>query len=121
MFPKCANSDCAACFGNLRDGKLFRFQRRHATNDVPANSHAVEHAWLCAKCCEGFTLEYRDNCVLVVLVPPVQATSIPPPRRKRRRSARAIGGSSRTPLGSPAAVPVVVLAITPPGGFPERK
>jgi hypothetical protein len=125
MFPKCANPECTLFFGNLREGNLFRFRRDHSTESAPANSHSVEHAWLCAKCCEQFTLEYRNSRVaLVPLAPPVQL-ALPVAERMPLRKRRGTRGSRRprpvrAPIQNGGTPPVVVLAITPSGDFPER-
>ena len=90
MFPQCANTECSAVFGNIREGNLFRFRRVHAGDGSPANSHSVEHAWLCVKCCKTLTVEFRNNQVaLFPLAPFVPAPSIVAmPLRKRRRGGR---------------------------------
>lgn len=131
MFPNCANPECSASFGKLRDGHLFRFRRTHVAGDGPSNSHSVEHAWLCAKCSEIFTLEYRNNCSVLVALPlpaPVsqkiaqEEIHAPMPTRGRRRIKRRIR-RPRSRRGLPSNVgnaPVVLLAITPKGDFPER-
>jgi hypothetical protein len=122
VFPNCANGECAASFGKLRDGNLFRFRRVHAAGDSPGNNHSVVHAWLCAKCCETYTLEYRNNqLVLTSLAPPVPVTTVVGvPARKRRRTSRSIRRPSprRAPLQNAGGAPVVVLAIT--RDFPDR-
>jgi hypothetical protein len=85
----------------------------------------VEHAWLCAKCSEVFTLEYRnDHPVLVSLPIPVATAepAVPMPPRARRRIPRPVR-RPRSRRGVPSNVsnsPVVLLAITPKGDFPDR-
>jgi hypothetical protein len=124
MFPQCANTECSAVFGNIREGNLFRFRRVQAGDGSPANSHSVEHAWLCAKCSKTLTVEFRNNqVVLFPLAPVVPAPSIVMmPLRKRRRRIRPVrrGRSRRRPPASPTGPPVVVLAIKPAGDFPDR-
>jgi hypothetical protein len=124
MFPRCANAECTASFGNLREGKLFRFHRRQQAGEAPLNSHSVEHAWLCARCCETFDLEYRENqAILVSLAPPVEVAPLPLPRRKRLRGPRSVRRrppSRRGPMQTPGASPVVLFAITPSGDFSDR-
>lgn len=122
MFPKCANPECLATFGTLREGNLFRF-RRHSAAGAPPNSHSVEHAWLCARCCETNTLEYSNNsAVLVALAPPVQAAAAPLPMRKRSRGSRSLRRRPRTRLAPPQSTsssPVVLLAITATSDFSD--
>ena len=124
MFPKCANPQCTASFGKLREGNLFRFRRAPEVDGSPANRHSVEHAWLCAECCETHTLEYRSNqIVLVALAARGSATTIAVTSRKRRgvRSMRRPRPRSRrAPPANPFNPPVVVLAIKPNGDFPDR-
>lgn len=123
MFPKCANLECSASFGKLREGILFRFHRGHAAGEQ-ANSHSVEHAWLCAKCCETHTLEYRENrAILVPLAPPVEVAPVPALMRKRSRRPRSLRRrprSSRAPAQNSRNNPVMLLAITPNGDFIDR-
>ena len=124
VFPQCANSECTASFGKLREGNLFRFRCVHAAGDSPANSHSVEHAWLCAKCSESYTLEYRSNqTVLVSLAPSIPVTQIVNvPARKRRHGSRSSRRSRprRAPIPNAGSTPVVLFAITPNGDFPDR-
>ena len=125
MFPNCANPECTVSFGKIREGNLFRFRRTHLAGDAPSNSHSVEHAWLCAKCSEIFTLEYRnDHPVLVSLPMPVAVVepAVVMPPRARRRVSRSVR-RPRSRRGVPSNVsnsPVVLLAITPKGDFPDR-
>jgi len=123
MFPQCANRECSASFGKLREGILFRFRRSHLAGEAP-HSHSVEHAWLCARCCETHTLEYRENrAILVSLAPPTEVTPIPAPMRKRSRGPRSLRRrprSRRAPAQNAGGNPVVVLAITPNGDFIDR-
>lgn len=124
MFPQCANTECSAVFGNIREGNLFRFGRVHTGDGSPANSHSVEHAWLCARCCKTLTVEFRNNqIVLVPLAAIAPITSIATlTSRKRRRGVRPMRRrrSRRRPPANPACPPVVVLAIKPAGDFPDR-
>ena len=124
MFPECANPQCTASFGKLREGNLFRFRRVDTGDGSPSNSHSVQHAWLCARCCESFTLEFRNGqIVLVALVPAVPLTTLATiSARKNRRGGRSMSRrrSRRSPPANLANPPVVVLAIKPSGDFPER-
>ncbi|MGA3294166.1 MAG: hypothetical protein ABSE45_09330 [Candidatus Acidiferrales bacterium] len=60
MVSKCANPDCSATFDHRR-GKLFRFPKRSLQGDRPANTHSVQHFWLCGECFEAFFLEYHES------------------------------------------------------------
>ena len=65
MFSRCANPDCGVIF-DYRQGQLFRFHKNHAPDEPPANTHSVQHFWLCAACSSQYTLEYRqDRGVLI--------------------------------------------------------
>ena len=123
MFPNCANPECTASFGKIHEGNLFRFRRTHLAGDAPSNSHSVEHAWLCAKCSEIFTLEYRSNHPVLVSLPiPIAEPAVVMPPRVRRRIPRPVR-RPRSRRGVPSNVsnsPVVLLAITPKGDFPDR-
>jgi hypothetical protein len=58
MISRCANPVCLAKFGH-REGRLFRFPKR--AKDQPANTHAVQHFWLCGACSKLYSLEYIEN------------------------------------------------------------
>ena len=58
MILKCANSECQATFDDYRQGRLFRFHRSHPKGRAPANTHYVQHFWLCNGCSETYALEY---------------------------------------------------------------
>jgi hypothetical protein len=68
LHPKCANPSCAASFDWLGGGRLFRFHR-DTGKDLPPDSplagasknHPLEHFWLCEKCSQVFTLEYKQG------------------------------------------------------------
>jgi len=120
MFPKCVNPDCDRSFRKLNEGNLFRFRRIHQVNGSPANSHSVEHVWLCAKCCETYTLEYRnDQAVLVTLDLPSATTKIVPKRANRSHSVRR-SRFHRMPPANSARPPVMILAVKPSGDLVDR-
>lgn len=64
LHPKCSNPSCAAAFDWLGGGRLFRF-RREAGENLPLGAadkgHHVEHFWLCERCSQIFTLEYKQG------------------------------------------------------------
>lgn len=60
MICQCANPECSAVLDH-RNGILLRFPKRSASGQVPANTHAVQHFWLCAACSQSFVLEYRGD------------------------------------------------------------
>ena len=68
LHPKCSNPSCAASFDWLAGGRLFRFRRERGENHSPdglrermGTNHIVEHFWLCEKCSQIFTLEYKQG------------------------------------------------------------
>jgi hypothetical protein len=60
MLDKCANPKCSMPF-NFKQGRFFRFRRACAVNEAPANAHSVQHFWLCGRCAETHTLQYRKE------------------------------------------------------------
>ena len=60
MFSKCANPQCRAEF-DYHGGEFFRFRRPLADDGRPANTHSVEHFWLCGKCAASYYLERVHN------------------------------------------------------------
>jgi len=60
MIWKCSNPDCSIEFV-YRQGRFFRFPKRPVEDSRPANTHAVQHFWLCANCCETNSLEYDEG------------------------------------------------------------
>jgi hypothetical protein len=64
MFAKCANPDCDAPF-DYRSGRFFRFRRPSLEGQVAANTHCVQHFWLCKACSETSTLEASGTGVVV--------------------------------------------------------
>lgn len=66
MIWKCANPECSVAFIH-RQGRLFRFPKRPVEDSRPANTHAVQHFWLCADCCGRNSLDY-DKCLGVALI-----------------------------------------------------
>ena len=72
--PKCANPSCAVSFDLLAGGKLFRFPREHrelAPTDGkgtrPRGSHPIGHFWLCERCSNVYTLNYKPGRGVVIL------------------------------------------------------
>lgn len=60
MVSKCANPSCRAKFDH-REGRLFRFPKRPVEDGRPANTHSVQHFWLCGRCFRAYLLEYHDG------------------------------------------------------------
>ena len=58
MISRCANPACLAEFDHGK-GQLFRFPKR--AKDRPANTHSVQHFWLCDNCCKSYSLEYIED------------------------------------------------------------
>ena len=67
MFSRCANPDCLAPF-DYHAGRFFRFHKEHRCDERPANTHSVQHFWLCENCSGSMVLDYRDE--LGVLIAP---------------------------------------------------
>jgi hypothetical protein len=65
MISKCANPDCEIHF-DYRQGRFFRFPKRHTEGIGPTNAHAVEHFWLCERCSHIYTLEWRRGVGVVI-------------------------------------------------------
>jgi hypothetical protein len=62
----CTNLECLAPF-SFRQGRLFRFYHNHPKgNAASMNQHFVKHLWLCKRCTEVYTLEYREGRGLLV-------------------------------------------------------
>jgi hypothetical protein len=64
MLSVCANPQCRAAFFS-GEGRFFRFRLSHNDGNA-ANTHAVEHFWLCGKCSQRFTLGFRDGVGVVI-------------------------------------------------------
>jgi hypothetical protein len=60
MVSKCANPNCSAIFDH-RQGRLFRFPKRPIEDGRPANTHSVQHFWLCEDCFATYSLEYHEG------------------------------------------------------------
>jgi hypothetical protein len=79
MVSKCANPNCEALFDH-RHGRLFRFPKRSVEGDLPANTHSVQHFWLCGNCLSAYLLEYHDG-VGVAITDRLGGTVTPGPHR----------------------------------------
>ena len=60
MFSNCANPFCRAEF-DYRHGRFYRFHKRPLDDGQLANTHSVQHFWLCGKCSETYYLEYAQG------------------------------------------------------------
>jgi hypothetical protein len=60
MFSECANPACRAEF-DYRQGRLFRFHKAPRDDGAPANTHSVQHLWLCQICATIFRLDYEGG------------------------------------------------------------
>jgi hypothetical protein len=124
MFPRCANPECQESFSSFREGTFSRFRR---TDSEAASSsgkhHAVEHAWLCARCSEHYTADYIENKIALVSIAPVMPVveevlpSAVPMRARARAMRRRRPSARRSSAQPPAANPMIVLAINPRGEF----
>jgi hypothetical protein len=79
MVSKCANPSCAATFDH-REGRLFCFPKRSIEAGQPANTHSVQHFWLCGRCFPDYLLEYHDG-VGVTIAPHFESTPVRGPRK----------------------------------------
>jgi hypothetical protein len=66
MYLKCANPNCTCDF-DYGQGRLFRFQQAPQQENQPTNWHAVKHYWLCARCCDNFTIEYHKGTGILIM------------------------------------------------------
>jgi len=71
MLTKCANPACNATFRYLRDGRVFKIERRadrspHLAGKKPP---MVEHYWLCEGCAAQMTLgvDFYGNVITLPL------------------------------------------------------
>ena len=65
MFSNCANPDCRAEFV-CGEGRFFRFHRAYPANEQAPNTHSVQHLWLCGKCSNEYTLDYREGAGVAI-------------------------------------------------------
>jgi len=77
MVTKCANPSCLATF-NHREGRLFRFPKQAVDDGRPANTHSVQHFWLCGDCFPAYRLEY-NNAIGVSLARHFEGSHFPSP------------------------------------------
>ena len=64
MISKCANSDCSATY-RFRTGRLFHL---HHKGKKPANTHPIQHFWLCSSCSKSFKIEEHDGHFKVMCI-----------------------------------------------------
>jgi len=58
MVSKCANPSCSSIFHH-QQGRLFCFPKQPVEDGRPANTHSVQHFWLCQTCFRTHSLEYH--------------------------------------------------------------
>lgn len=68
MFTKCANPECLQGFDYHR-GRYFRFHQSQDSEEVPTNTHSVQHFWLCETCSHDYILEYKKELGVVLMFP----------------------------------------------------
>ena len=56
MVEKCANPECSRRF-DFREGRLYCRPMRKVEGSPPANSHGLEHHWLCELCSKTYGIE----------------------------------------------------------------
>jgi len=66
MYLKCAHPDCSSDF-DYGQGRLYRFQQTPHQEKQPSHWHAVKHYWLCARCCENYTIEYQKGVGVLLM------------------------------------------------------
>ena len=66
MYLKCAHPDCSSDF-DYGQGRLFRFQQTRQQEQQPSHWHAVKHYWLCARCCESYSIEYQKGVGVLLM------------------------------------------------------
>ena len=75
MVEKCANPECSQPF-DCRQGRLYCCPMQPVDGSPPANSHGVEHYWLCGSCSNTHTFEHRAGFgVMITLRPKATAES----------------------------------------------
>jgi hypothetical protein len=77
VFSKCANPDCLQEF-DYRRGRYFRFHQGHRAGELPANTHSVQHFWLCETCSHEYTPRGNKKTMGVVLMFPYGIRLFPP-------------------------------------------
>lgn len=66
MSFECANPSCRVEF-DYGQGQFFRFRKAPRMDGQPANTHSIQHYWLCRECARNYRLEYhRDRGVLLM-------------------------------------------------------
>jgi hypothetical protein len=66
MYLKCAHPECSSDF-DYAQGRLFRFRQTPSHEKQPSHWHGVKHYWLCARCCEIFTIEYQKGLGVLLM------------------------------------------------------
>jgi hypothetical protein len=66
MYLKCAHPDCLSDF-DYGQGRLYRFQQTPQQEKQPTHWHAVKHYWLCARCCENYSIEYQKGVGVLLM------------------------------------------------------
>jgi hypothetical protein len=66
MYLKCAHPECTSDF-DYGQGRLYRFQQTPHQEKQPTNWHAVRHYWLCARCCENYSIEYQKGVGVLLM------------------------------------------------------
>jgi hypothetical protein len=66
MDLKCAHPECSSDF-DYTQGRLFRVRQTSPHEKQPSHWHGMKHYWLCARCCEGFTIEYQKGLGVLLL------------------------------------------------------
>jgi len=89
MISQCANPGCSIGFDHRR-GRLYRFPKCRSNDGRPANTHSVEHFWLCASCSKIYSLTY-DESLGVTIGQPSGGDTLEQPRQFIAASSRESG------------------------------
>lgn len=60
MFSRCANPSCSVRF-ECGKGQFFRFRKAPGADGRPANTHSIQHYWLCDECARVYRLELHED------------------------------------------------------------
>ena len=60
MFSRCANPSCRVEF-EYGKGQFFRFHKAPGEDGRPANTHSIQHYWLCGECARTYCLEHQQD------------------------------------------------------------
>ena len=59
---------------------MYRFPKRGAEDGRQANTHSVQHFWLCASCSEEYSLKYDEDLGITIGLQSERTRAGKPPR-----------------------------------------